>query len=259
MIGALIWKGAGNMSRKKKQQAKACKLNEYAAGKVTELLGECFEKICKEIDDEFYTREEELCTFFSVIIGTTFFGDDEPLPHYRWSYDGCSYDYSGELIRDGDINIDITLGEFLDEYTGSKWATFESGRGWSYTRYEKEVSHDLLEIGEMIMRSVIERYVDTERLTGDSELLFWDEIHDSFYDNTLTYSFFCTELIASSGLSVFDYDMPLQDYLQIGKPYWKVFLSKLERYKEETASPGLVDTATKYNIFHNMPKIMLFD
>ena len=96
------------MSRKKKQQAKACKLNEYAAGKVTELLGECFEKICKEIDDEFYTREEELCTFFSVIIGTTFFGDDEPLPHYRWSYDGCPYDYSGELIRGS--NEKVTSG-----------------------------------------------------------------------------------------------------------------------------------------------------
>ena len=86
--------------------------------------------------------------------------------------------------------------------------------------------------------------------------LFWDKIHDSFYENTLTSSFFCAELINDSGLSILDYNLPLQNYLQIGKPYWKVFLRKLESYMKETAHSGYVYAATQYNIFRNLPKLV---
>ena len=245
------------MSRKKKKQrVKTYEMNEYAAAKAAELLGEMFDKVCNEIDDEFFEREEDLRTFISVMIGTEYFYDREPLPHYRWVYDGCPYDHSGELVRDGYMNTDITLGEFLEEYTGDMKATYISGCGWEYTRYEEGVSFDLLDIGEIIMRSVIERYVDKNLLSGDSERLFFDKIHDSFYDNTLTSYFFCTELIVGSGLSILDYDMPLKDYLRIGKPYWKAFLSKLESYREETGS-SVFYTGTKYEIFRSLPKIVI--
>ena len=244
------------MSRKKKKQrVETYEMNEYAAGKAAELLGEMFDQVCNEIDDEFFAREEDLRTFISVLIGTEYFYDRKPLPHYRWIYDGCPYDYSGELVRDGYIDTNITLGEFLEEFRGDKEATYISGWGWKYTRYEEEVSFELLDIGEMIMRSVIERYVDKNLLTGNSEWLFFDNIHDSFYDNTLTSSFFCTELIDGSGLSILDYDMPLKDYLQIGKPYWKAFLSKLANFSEETGS-SVFYAATKYEIFCSLPKIV---
>ena len=41
------------MSRKKKKQrAEEYEMNEYAAGKAAELLGEMFDQVCNEIDEE---------------------------------------------------------------------------------------------------------------------------------------------------------------------------------------------------------------
>ena len=69
--------------------------------------------------------------------------------------DTLPYDYSGEIhkVSEGlDKNKYDTLGDFLEEYTGNKSATYCSGCGWSYDNYADEL--------EYIVRPLIYTIID---------------------------------------------------------------------------------------------------
>ena len=60
-----------------------------------------------------------------------------PLPvHFEIKRDNNPFDCSGILVEDGDITLNQTVTDFLqNEYTGNKTATYMSGMGWSYDTY----------------------------------------------------------------------------------------------------------------------------
>ena len=80
-----------------------------------------------------------------------------PIPiHYENEYDGDPYDYSGILRADGLVDINQTVGEFLEnEYSGNKKATHTSYYGWHYLSFGDELSFDTLNIGYNIMCETI--------------------------------------------------------------------------------------------------------
>lgn len=76
-----------------------------------------------------------------------------------WVLTGCKYeidytenlpyDYSCEINKVNnqlDKNEYETLGDFLEEYTGDKHASYCSGYGWRYDTYEKEIEYIVREL-----------------------------------------------------------------------------------------------------------------
>ena len=55
-----------------------------------------------------------------------------PLPvHFEIKRDDNPFDRSGVLVEDGEVILNQTVMEFLqNEYTGNKTATYISGMGW---------------------------------------------------------------------------------------------------------------------------------
>lgn len=69
---------------------------------------------------------------------------DEPIkfPHFVWRNTNDSYDKSGYLIEQGFVSEDKNFIDFLkEEYTGEKKATYRSGCGFEYPKYEEYIKH----------------------------------------------------------------------------------------------------------------------
>ena len=46
-------------------------------------------------------------------------------PHFDWHYDGCPYDFSGALDKNGHVSLKQTVSSFLEnEYAGYSTATY---------------------------------------------------------------------------------------------------------------------------------------
>lgn len=86
-----------------------------------------------------------------------------PLPvHFEIKRDNNPFDCSGILVEDGDITLNQTVTDFLqNEYTGNKTATYMSGMGWSYDTYGDELEYLTLEIASEIMLSTIRECIES--------------------------------------------------------------------------------------------------
>lgn len=110
------------------------------------------------------------------------------------------FDYSGELRKkEGGFNLSnySTVGDFLEEYTGEREASFCSGYGWNYTRYENNLERMAMEfIGDVAQKTcnkIVEENKDfvieiigcndLDNL-GDELLTYIYEDHDC-YDNMI--------------------------------------------------------------------------
>jgi hypothetical protein len=120
-----------------------------------------------------------------------------PVPvHYVWKYDGDPYDSSGIIVSDGNVDMDQTVQDFLDnEYTGNREATYLSHMGWNYITYGEDLSYDTLAIGNEILLSVIFEHLYAKfgvSLSDDDLFDLRDECNnfDDIYENCLVYEFF---------------------------------------------------------------------
>lgn len=124
-----------------------------------------------------------------------------------WVLTGCKYeidytenlpyDYSGEINRVSkqlDKKDYETLGDFLEEYTGNKRATYCSGCGWSYDTYKDEIEYIIMELMYPIIKECFEDIKEsspesinklTELCIGeDDECEIYEEFKECiFYDN----------------------------------------------------------------------------
>lgn len=120
-----------------------------------------------------------------------------PLPiHYIIEFDGESYDYSGDIVENGFINLNQTIKEFLEnEYSGNKEATYISRMGWRYNTYRDELHYDTIELAADIMFPAIRRCIEREFSIKLSEDDF-EQIKEScgefdeIYDNCIASDFF---------------------------------------------------------------------
>lgn len=66
------------------------------------------EQIVEFVDQQFDEDKEELQEKILKIIA----GYIIELPdHFEWSYEGCPYDFSGEINKDGKISLDQTISD----------------------------------------------------------------------------------------------------------------------------------------------------
>lgn len=122
-----------------------------------------------------------------------------PVPtHFEWEYDGCPYDHSGILVKNGLISLKLTISEFLeDEYTGTSIPTYESGCGLRYETYGDDLSYYTLDLAYDIMLNSIKKYTKEHFQEEVSEKTFevvrnirdFDDVYDECYAN----QFFCSE------------------------------------------------------------------
>lgn len=150
-------------------------------------------QIVEFVDQQFDDHKEELQEKILKIIT----GYIIKLPdHFEWSYDGCPYDFSGEINKDGKISLDQTILDFLEnEYTGEKTATYTSGYGFYYERYGDKLSYKTLEIGCNCMKKAIRDYIESsfnEKLTDEEFETIGDGFanFDSIYMYSITNDFF---------------------------------------------------------------------
>ena len=153
--------------------------------KITDYVNSCFETSKEFIRDKLIGKIKEYIN---------------PLPaHYKIKDDEKPHDCSGILVKNGTVNPDQTVTDFLTkEYSGNKEATNISGAGWSYNTYGDELSYYTLELATDIMISAIKRYIETEFSVNLSDKDF-EQIKnecrdfDDIYDNSVAYDFYLSD------------------------------------------------------------------
>ncbi len=84
------------------------------------------------------------------------------LPHYEWFDDYCAYDNSGSLIQEGFINKELTVKDFLKEYTGVQEYTGAFNYRYSYPTYERTIRSYCIEIEREQMREAVVSFLEDE-------------------------------------------------------------------------------------------------
>lgn len=147
-------------------------------------------EIAKEVNKSFEDSKEEIKS--KIIQEIKNYIESIPV-HYEWKDDGCPYDHSGILVKDGVVDMEQTVSNFLEsEYSGQTEATYMSGCGFHYRSYGDELSYETLDIAEEIMIRIIRKYIisfNTDLLENQIEYIISD-CHDYVYDNCLAFDFF---------------------------------------------------------------------
>ena len=147
---------------------------------IAALVNARFEKCRENIKAKILSRIKEMLT---------------PIPpHYVWRHDGCPYDSSGVLDKDGYVSLDQTVSEFLEnEYAGYNEATYISGCGLHWCSWGDDLSYETLDIGFQIMQQVISEYLSEKlgRTVTDDEMSFANT--DPVYDLCYAMDFFSYE------------------------------------------------------------------
>lgn len=190
---------------------------------ILEDLAVNFDEICKEINAEFLRQKDDIRNFMSTLIADIAL---DGMPKFEWHPNNDPYDRSGELRYNGKLPRSTRVRQLIDdEYSGEKEPTYESGCGWRFNTYGDSLNMESIDVGETIMWDVLSRHIP-EDLTEVDDLDFKDIIHDTFYDNTITYNFFFTEGVFDFlGISE-DSRVTVFEFMQPG-----VFF--LEKYKSE--------------------------
>ena len=138
-----------------------------------------------------------------------------PLPtHYVKKQDGNPYDYSGIIVSDGNISLNLTVADFLkNEYSGNKEATYISKMGWNYNTYADELSYDTLEIAAEIMFPAIQKHVESHFKVKFTDEEFekikescgdFDEIYDNCIASDFFFSSFAIEYVDIGNIKLAD-------------------------------------------------------
>ena len=162
-----------------------------------EYVNENVTKIAENVNKKFY-RDKDYIKKQLIMTIQSFLS---PIPvHYYWVYDGCPYDYSGILVKDGFVSLEQTVDEFLScEYSGNKESTYISRFGFSYNSYGDELSYVTLDIGIKIMDTCIREQIENHfrRKISEEELeCIREECNnfDDIYINCLASEFFSYEV-----------------------------------------------------------------
>lgn len=119
--------------------------------------------------------------------------NDPKLVHYEWYDDGCTYDFSGKLKKDGLIDFNQTIASFLNnEYTGDTEATYISHYGLYHTVYGDKLSYETLELACKILHKVIlsELKKNVDYSISEGLLYELESSIDQVYDNSYAFEFF---------------------------------------------------------------------
>lgn len=226
--------------------------NDYVKTLADEILNERFDEICDAVNAEIAEMKDDVRTYLSLLVGNACdWGNDTP--HFKWKSDGCPYDHSGVVEQQGNIDQNITIGAFFDEYTGERRATFESGHGWNYISYSEALTEDIPSIEFYIMKKAIKKKVDSEKLSQDDWFDLMDEIHDPLYDNTDAGLFFFPEALFDGYLSPVTLETSLSEFLKYGRPYRRAFKMAVEKARFENVR---LDSSTLFDLFMRLPKIV---
>lgn len=184
--------GRHKLTAEQKEAMKAEKIakekREAEIKKKAEELMKNDSDVIQKIEDLFESKKQDVADIILNEIRDIY--ADRPL-HYKWKRSSIPWDSSKKLVEDGMISDNITLLEFLEEYTGCWRPTYESKQGWIYENYDDEISYETLEAGEKIMAEVLQKYIP-DNCSRDEIWYFNDLIHDHFYDETPASRFFTT-------------------------------------------------------------------
>lgn len=191
--------------------------------KCLSFFDENLERICKVIDDKILEESDNLTKFLSFVTNLIV---DKETPHYEWYNDNDPYDYSGDLKKNGFINLRQSLEDFLNEYTGNWEATYISYHWKHWKNYDDELSNYSFEITSYIIEMVVKEYcikLNCEKLASEIA----EDMFDDFYSNSLAYDFFHF----SSTCDVLSVDMKqsTKNFLKLGKPYYEKYLNIKEK------------------------------
>lgn len=159
--------------------------------KAAELMLLNFNELVDKINENFEKESTNIRKYLSYLVSEWF---KEDLTHYEHYYDGCPWDYSGDIKKAETIDMNSTLEEFLEEYTGNKIPTYTSYYGMSMETISDNLDDDCLCLGEFLMRKILTEFLENNTDLNESEIGDTiNELHDPFYDNTPTERFFSTE------------------------------------------------------------------
>lgn len=159
--------------------------------KYVEYVNSHVEEIAKYVNDCFEESKDSIREELIEIIS----GYLTPIPtHYVHEDDDNPYDHSGVIVEDGDVSLDQTISDFLEnEYSGNQEATFMSHMGWNYNTYGDELSDETIRIAGDIMFPAIKRYIEKHFNISLSDEEFEDirfKCFDSIYDECIASDFF---------------------------------------------------------------------
>lgn len=170
----------------------------------TEYVDNNIDEIVRYVDEQFHKAKD----FLKVKLVRELRNYLTPVPvHYVFKESQCSYDCSGELVKDGIVSLNQTVNDFLEnEYSGTKVATYISGMGWSYQKYEDELHYYTIELAADIMfpaiRNCIEQHFN-KKMSDEQFKAIKEECggFDDIYDNCIASGFFfCYPAIEFTGI-----------------------------------------------------------
>lgn len=187
--------------------------------KCLNFFNENLKEVCEAIDDKILEESDNLTRFLSFVTNLSV---NKETPHYEWYNDSNPYDHSGELKKDGFIDLTQPLEDFLKEYTGSWEPTYESYHGKHWQNYDDTLSYDSLDIAGYIIKLVIDEYCKKLNCENLSDEII-DDMFDDFYSNSLTYDFF--HFSSTCDVLNIDLEQSTRNFLKLGNSYYKKYLS----------------------------------
>lgn len=194
---------------------------EKYLGYIEDSLDEVAEKVTRIFDERKKGLAATLCGMLRDAASCA--------THYEWRRGDCPYDTSGELKDCGDIDLNISIADFLEEeYTGGTKATYVSGHGLSYETYQDSLTNDTITLCENVLRDAVriclqEAFPEDEVSERDAEEVIY-ECHDDIYDNCPAESFWpCSGALEYCGI---DTEMPLKSLFDTKKEKIVAFKTK---------------------------------
>lgn len=164
--------------------------------KYIEYIDANFRFLCSSINKKFEETKDYSRKHFIKIIASMI---DKDTIHYEWipSNNWEPWDHSGELKKDGLIDLSQTIYSFLnDEYTGQWTPSYTPGSGKNYITYGDDLSYDTLNYANNILKNTVLHLLEEhfcEKIDGDLFVDIMDERFDDIYTSCIASDFFCWE------------------------------------------------------------------
>lgn len=149
------------------------------------------EEIAEKVDEYFVWSKGTI--WKKVIAEIKSYLESTP-EHYDWEPSKCTYDCSGKIVKNGKVDLNQTISEFLEnERTGAKEATYISGCGYDYPTYGDDLSELTRDIGHDLLIECIRDTLDAALPIDISEDDIINAYYDNVYDNCIANEFFFWE------------------------------------------------------------------
>ena len=192
--------------------------------KVLNKFLEDFEKYYEKHKDELIEKintsinnSKSLIDFYEAMMFYREYILGEKLTHYEINFDNCVYDFSGELVVNGEIDVNINFVDFLDnEYVGTKIPSYCSRYGWHYENYSDILGQYGSSVAMGIQYSIVEQYIKNNLFFDEilEDTYYLDYCIDKFDGETIAWDF----LFSPNYFGTFD-NSTLKEYIEIGKHY----------------------------------------